>query len=91
MALKSAGRIALVVTDDVGAADKVRDRSVVDSGATAAALESWVTELLACPMDRGAVRLDEGVLVCDLCGRRYSLRSGIPRMLPVQPSEEQEF
>jgi uncharacterized protein YbaR (Trm112 family) len=91
MAPKSAGRIALVVTDGMRAADKARDGSVVGSGATAAALESWVIELLACPVDRGAVRLAEGVLVCDLCGRRYSVRSGIPRMLPVQPWEEQKF
>jgi uncharacterized protein YbaR (Trm112 family) len=91
MALKSAGRITLVVTDDVRAADKAKDGSVVDLGATATPLESWVIELLACPMDQGAVRLDEGVLVCDLCGRRYSVRSSIPRMLRVQPSEEQKF
>jgi uncharacterized protein YbaR (Trm112 family) len=91
MVLKSAGRIALVMTDNVRAADKARDGSVVDSGATAAPLESWVIELLACPVDKGAGRLDEGVLVCDLSGRRYSVRSGIPRMIPVQPSEEQRF
>ena len=91
MTLKSAGRITMVVTDDVRAADKSRDGSVVDSGATAAPLESWVIELLACPVDQGAVRLNEGVLVCDLCGRRYPVRSGIPRMLRVQPSEEQKF
>ena len=79
------------MTDNVRAADKARDGSVVDSGDTAAALQPWVIELLACPVDRGAVRLDEAVLVCDGCGRRYTIRSGIPRMLPVQPSEEQKF
>jgi uncharacterized protein YbaR (Trm112 family) len=91
MAVRGAGRTALVVTDAGWAADQARDGTVVDSGAIAAAMESWVIELLACPVDRGAVRLDEGVLVCDLCGRRYPVRSGIPRMLPLQPPGEQKF
>ena len=54
-------------------------------------LESWVVSLLACPVDRGAVRLDGSELVCNRCGRRYSVRGGIPQMVPEQAKTEQEF
>jgi len=77
--------------DDGRAADPARDASVIDSGAPVAALEPRVIALLACPVDRGAVRLDEGELVCNLCGRRYPVLSGIPRMVPDLASCEQKF
>ena len=40
-------------------------------------------EILACPVDRAAVREEEGgaYLVCTECGRRYPVRDGIPVML----------
>jgi len=77
--------------DDGRAADPARDASVIDSGAPAGALEPWDIALLACPVDRGAVRLDEGELVCSLCGRQYPVLSGIPRMVPEVASCEQKF
>lgn len=79
------------MTNDGRAADLARDASVIDSGAPAAALEPWVVALLACPEDRGLVRLDEGELVCNRCGRRYSVKSGIPIMVRDQGSGEQKF
>ena len=53
------------------------------SGATLAAnaIEPWLLALLACPVDRGAVRLDGGALVCETCGRRYPVKDGIPVMI----------
>ena len=38
-------------------------------------------EILACPVCKTAVRLEENNLVCDTCGRRYRIEDGIPIML----------
>ncbi len=38
-------------------------------------------EILACPVCKTAVRLEENKLVCDNCGRRYRIEDGIPIML----------
>jgi len=38
-------------------------------------------EILACPVCKTAVRLEERTLVCDTCGRRYRIEDGIPIML----------
>jgi uncharacterized protein len=38
-------------------------------------------EILACPVCKTAVRLEESKLVCDNCGRRYRIEDGIPIML----------
>lgn len=49
-------------------------------------------EILACPVCKTAVRLEDGKLVCGNCGRRYRIDDGIPIMLvdeaemPDQPS-----
>jgi len=79
------------MTDDDRGAGPVRDASVVDPDATGAALEPWAIALLNCPVDRGAVRPDEGELLCTLCDRRYPIQSGIPRMVPFQGAVEQKF
>ena len=42
--------------------------------------------ILACPVCKAPVRLNENRLICDSCGRRYPIREGIPVML----SEEAE-
>jgi uncharacterized protein YbaR (Trm112 family) len=56
-----------------------------------AALEPWVVELLGCPVDQGTVRLAGNELVCEVCGRHYPVRPGIPCMLPDQARSEQKF
>ena len=38
-------------------------------------------EILACPACKTPVRLEAGFLACDVCGRRYPIRDGIPIML----------
>jgi uncharacterized protein YbaR (Trm112 family) len=38
-------------------------------------------EILACPVCKTAVRLEDNKLVCDTCGRRYRIEDGIPIML----------
>jgi uncharacterized protein YbaR (Trm112 family) len=38
-------------------------------------------EILACPVCKTAVRLEEQKLVCMSCGRRYRIEDGIPIML----------
>lgn len=51
-------------------------------------------EILACPVCKVEVRLEEDRLVCTKCGRRYPIRDGIPVMLideaekPGGPSPE---
>ena len=38
-------------------------------------------EILACPVCKAPVRLDDETLVCESCGRRYPIEDGIPIML----------
>ena len=38
-------------------------------------------EILACPVEKAALREEADRLVCTACGRRYPVRDGIPVML----------
>ncbi len=38
-------------------------------------------EILACPVCKTPVHLEENKLVCEKCGRRYRIEDGIPIML----------
>jgi uncharacterized protein len=38
-------------------------------------------EILACPVCKAKVRLEDDTLVCEGCGRRYQIDDGIPVML----------
>ena len=38
-------------------------------------------DILACPVCKTAVRLENDELVCDSCSRRYKIENGIPIML----------
>jgi hypothetical protein len=58
---------------------------------TEAGVESWLIQLLACPVDLARVRLVGSELVCDACGRRYPIRDGIPVMIPEEPEIERKF
>ena len=91
MELGNPSRIEVGVTDDEWFADQMSEPRGFDSGATAGTLEPWVVDLLVCPEDRGAVRLDQRELVCIQCGRRYPVLAGIPRMIPDQDADEQKF
>jgi hypothetical protein len=53
-----------------------REPRNVASNDLAPALEPWVVSLLACPVDRGAVRASGTELACERCGRRYPVRGG---------------
>ncbi len=46
-------------------------------------------EVLACPLCKEPVKLEEEKLVCTKCGRRYPIRDGIPVML-VEEAEVPE-
>jgi uncharacterized protein YbaR (Trm112 family) len=89
--LRNPGRVEFGVADARWVSDRKTDASGSETGAAAAALEPWIVELLACPVDRGFVRLDQTELVCTQCGRRYPVLSGIPRMIPDQVAGEQKF
>jgi len=39
-------------------------------------------EILACPMCKADVKLEDQELVCVKCKRRYPIVNGIPHMLP---------
>lgn len=43
-----------------------------------------LASILICPVDQGELSQDKHAerLVCDDCGRRYPVESGIPIMLP---------
>jgi uncharacterized protein YbaR (Trm112 family) len=76
------------VTDERRVADWQEGAGGADPAPT---LEPWIIGLLACPVDRGEVRLFGSALVCDQCGRRYPVRSGIARMVSDEAAGEQKF
>jgi uncharacterized protein len=41
-------------------------------------------DILACPVCKTPVRLEDDRLVCDSCKRRYRIDDGIPVMLPEE-------
>lgn len=51
-------------------------------------------EILACPLCKIAIRLEDNRIVCTKCGRRYPIRDDIPVMLideaelPEEPKKE---
>ncbi len=51
-------------------------------------------EILACPLCKTDVRLEDNRIVCTKCGRRYPIRDDIPVMLideaelPEEPKKE---
>jgi glycosyltransferase involved in cell wall biosynthesis/uncharacterized protein YbaR (Trm112 family) len=49
-------------------------------------IDPQLLEILACPVCKVRVRLEESELVCDQCGRHYRIENGIPIML-VDESE----
>ena len=46
-------------------------------------IPSDLMEILVCPAEQGDLSQDEETsrLICDVCGRRYPVRDGIPVML----------
>jgi uncharacterized protein YbaR (Trm112 family) len=54
-----------------------------------ALLDETLARILVCPVDKGDLTEDEpgSRLVCQVCGRRYPVRDGIPIML-VDRAEE---
>ena len=44
-------------------------------------LDDKLLEVLACPLCKEKVQLEEDKLVCQKCGRRYPIRDDIPIML----------
>ena len=86
--LGNTGRIA----PDVAEEGSVPDPTVGASGTREGGPQpSWILGLLACPVDRASVRLDANELVCDRCGRRYPVVSGVPRMIGNGAEGEQKF
>ncbi|HEX2281205.1 MAG TPA: hypothetical protein VHG52_05515 [Thermomicrobiales bacterium] len=79
------------MADEKPVAERTEDASESRSVPEKWALPPWVPGLLACPVDLSAVRLEGSELVCDQCGRRYLIVSGIARMMADQPESEQQF
>jgi len=52
-------------------------------------IDERLLKILACPACKGEVRLVEEWerIVCDVCGKRYPVRDGIPVML-IEEAEE---
>lgn len=48
-------------------------------------IDARLLDILVCPIDHGALRIDGQDLVCTVCGRRYPVEDGIPTML-VDPA-----
>ncbi len=44
-------------------------------------IDKELLEILACPVCKTDVRLEEDRIVCTKCGRRYPIKDGIPVML----------
>ena len=47
-------------------------------------------QILACPACKTRVVLDNDRLVCQICGRRYPIRDGVPIMLIEEGDRELE-
>jgi uncharacterized protein YbaR (Trm112 family) len=54
-------------------------------------LEPWLIGLLTRPVDRAHVRPDRSELVCDSCGRHYSVCDQIPVITPADLKGEHKF
>ena len=44
-------------------------------------IDKELLEILACPVCKGDVRLEENKIVCVKCKRKYPVKNGIPIML----------
>lgn len=44
-------------------------------------IDAATMSLLACPVCRGSLRLENEHLVCTLCARAYPVRNGIPALI----------
>ena len=52
-------------------------------------IDKELLDILACPVCKTAVKLDDDRLVCMKCGRRYPIRNGnIPVMLADEAEKE---
>lgn len=45
-------------------------------------IRAELLEILACPVCKSSVHIEEEEIVCEGCGRRYPIEDGIPIMLP---------
>lgn len=46
-----------------------------------AAISDDLLQLLVCPVDKQALRLEGSTLTCTVCERHYPIEDGIPQML----------
>jgi len=44
-------------------------------------LPEVLRDLLVCPVDHHDLRMEDSLLICTHCGRRYPIEDGIPNML----------
>jgi uncharacterized protein YbaR (Trm112 family) len=44
-------------------------------------LAPQLLEILVCPLDRAALRIEGDRLACSRCGRTFAVRDGIPSMV----------
>ncbi len=51
-------------------------------------IDKELLEILACPVCKASVRLEQNKIVCIKCGRRYPIRDGIPVMLESEAEKE---
>jgi glycosyltransferase involved in cell wall biosynthesis/uncharacterized protein YbaR (Trm112 family) len=75
-AASALGRLELRATDGVTlmASNEVRS------------IDPELLEILACPVCKVSVRLEDSELICDQCGRHYRIEDGIPIMLVDEPT-----
>jgi len=50
-------------------------------------LDKELLDILACPLCKTDIKLEEEKIVCTSCGRKYPIRDGIPVML-IEEAEE---
>ena len=50
-------------------------------------LDKELLEILACPVCKGSLRMDESSLVCTSCRLRYPIRDGIPVLLAEEAEQ----
>ena len=76
---------------DIGESPESQFGSTTASSDARVGVEPWLIQLLACPVDLAQVRLTGNELICDSCGRTYTIQDGIPVMIPADQETERKF
>jgi len=53
-------------------------------------IDKQLLNVLACPICKAKIALNNGYLVCHKCSKKYPIKNGIPIMLPEEALNNEE-